>query len=319
MIETEKDKAIVTYKPQKENLRYWLDSKDWFLLTVEKSEWEINDAVIFTDGRKKTEIEQVEVLRSRMHNQHQNWANAGKSLKQWSNGPFHAGNPLIMATWLLSKAGVSEILFAEVKAEDTIDHDFERKTFRKLMKKLKSEFEIEIKYNNKESQLFGSSGGTYVPPKNLEEVDPIEIPKEENIFESFSPESHKKTVIKYKGGSVGPTVVFQGESSSYRFTSTDLIPNDISRIPEPNLFILNPDENLKKAVTVTNNEKGLYLVNEDVEESVLQAEQSVYMKTFLSFAVGELPVRTQGVISRVGEDERQKMKAIAKGKDITHV
>lgn len=325
MIETDKDTAIVTHYPEKESLRYWMGTKEEpFKLTIEGNWWEVNDAAIFIENRRKNNVDQTEVLRSRTANKHQNWYNAGKKLKDWGEGIFHAGNSIIMATWLLGKAGVSEIIFAEVRAEETIERKYEENIFQDIMKKIVSEFDIELKHTDKSSQLFYDCGSKPVSGTlDLSRIEPVEIPNRETAFENNVTKilPNRQTVIKPNPQGVGPTVMLNGEGESPRFTSTDLIPNTVSLLPERNVFILNPEEvSLRKLVRVTGNEKGIYLINDKIKNQDISADESVYMKTFVTFAVGERPVKTKNILNRVTEEEKAAMKGMAKKySGITHV
>lgn len=306
MIETEKDKAIVTRSPKRQDLKLWLRSQDGFKLTID-GDWDFNDAVIFTNGREKTEIEQVEVLRKRSFNRHQNWLNAGKELKDWGDGPFHMGNPIVMATWLCGKAGVKTILFADFKPE--INKDYQKNLFRKVMRKLVSEFQLDLKYTDLRSQLFKEIGATKVETEEKSSTRNVELPSKKSAFENHPFESEMAT-IKYNSEAVGPSVSY----GSKRFTATDVVPTDPARIPERNLFILNPNDSstLKKAIKTG---KGLYLVNEDIDLS-----GSMLFRTFYAFAVGEKKVRTEGILGKVSDSEREFMEAAASNNsDITHV
>lgn len=317
MIETDKNRVIVTERPIREDLKLWLSAQDDFKLTIaddqEPAGPPVNDAVILLGGRRQTDVEQVEVLKTGSANRHRNWYNAGKDLRDWSNGNFHMGDPLIMATWLSGKAGASEILFAEVKPEDRIDMKYNKKRWRDVMGKLVSEFGVELYYTDLRSQLLKEVGGEKMENFMEEpEVANIELPSRDSPFANR--ESGRKTVIKHENGAVGPTVIHGSEW----MTATDVIPNDASRIPQSSLFILRPDDNelLKKAIATG---KDVYLINEEISEE-LTNQSSVLTQTVISFVMGGEEVKTNGIIGRVSDSEKEFLEGIAKNNEnLTHV
>lgn len=318
MIQTNKKRAIVAERPIRDDLKLWLSGQDAFKIAIAEKDYSVldrtvSDAIIFLRGREKTDVDQVETLNLGISNRHRNWHNAGKPLKDWSDGTFHMGDPLIMATWLCGKAGVEEILFAELKPESRVQTDYNKRAWKDVMERLMSEFGIEMFYTDLRSQMFKEIGAQKMEGF-MEEPEPrnVQLPTRESPFEYRRVTDYNPTV-KYREDAIGPTVIHGGE----RFTATDLIPSDTSRLPEPNLFILRPDHklSLKKAIGTG---KDLYLLNEDVAKE-LTGQSSVLVRTALAFAIGEESVHTEGIIDRVSDSEQEYLQGMAKNNEnISH-
>lgn len=326
----ESKEAIVAKNVWNPQFADWINSQqDKTIVSLGKPDENVDyDIAISRKNSFDSQGAKVKILRESEYNEQVKWMDAGKRLSNWGKSPFHLNNEIVMATWLLGKSGHKAITFFDVTAKQFISSRNGEDQFLKAMKKLISEFETAIRYTHTESSLFSLIGKPKTAEKNEVKIESTEIPTCSELFENRNSkvkvgQSEMLSVSKRKRG--GVINLSGGSVPSREFF---IYKSPVEKVSQNRVLLPNNDKVIAETVRTYGNEKEIYVISNEVFDSIksLKAKFSVSTLSpstmgFLAFAMSETfdYIKTDGLIHSVSKNESQLLQSVAKNKNIRHV
>lgn len=322
------ESAYITHGLSNKTIVNWLSDQDGFKITVEPPntrDIKFDLAILENPGGG---AEETQVIRRGNFNRQQSYYTAGKSLREWNDGPFHLGNKLVMAAWICGKRGIDGITFLDMRAEDLIDSDYDRRMFRGVMKRLIEEFGYGVRYTNSSSDLFRELGGTQIELKPDAGLDPkpVELPHVGNVFankhgDRCEGKGEEVVIWRPEGNYVGARV----GTKDYRCVS--FIPEEDCRSHKYVLMEPQRDEFFRRSMRRGLNYHEIYLLSKKarLEMSGLKREFDVQnlspeVRAFLAFGMGTRfkYLKTESMIDDLDRKQRRLVRAVSKNENIHH-
>ena len=323
------ESAYITHGLSNETIVNWLSDSEGLKITIgppKTRNIEFDLAILEEPGGGASE---VKVIRRGNFNRQQSYYTAGKGLREWSDGPFHLGNKLVMAAWICGKRGIDGLTFLDVRAENLADSDYERRMFRGVMKRLIEEFGYGVRYTNASSNLFRELGGTQIDlePDAALDPEPVELPHVANVFDNehgdrCEGKGEEVVIWRPKGNYVGVRV----GTKDYRCVS--FIPEEVS---SPRKYVLmepQRDEFFRRSMRRGLNYHEIYLLSGEVQlqMSGLKREFGVQnlspgVRAFLAFGMGTRfkYLKTEAIIEDLDRKQRRLVRAVSKDENIQHI
>ena len=325
------EEAIITKDLSNPTIVKWAKDQNAFLISLGAPSPDLNPDLVVARGRNQVKGNEFKLLRQSQFNRQQSWYKAGNKLREWDgSGPFHLGNLLVMATWICGKKGVEGITFLNFSAESAIGSEYDRRTFRDVMKTLIEEFGFGVRYTDPQSNLFAQLGATHIDPDpHPEPLESIAIPKAQSLFENrnFSAPPQNSSV-KIQCGSLGAIARLMGTGEEYIVTGR--VSEAHAQADPSNLLLTSPTKEtaVKRAVELCEGHHDIHLLADETKNRIygLKREHgleniSLPATAFLSFAIGHIPeyLKTEGIIENLNRKERRLIRGLSKGENIEHV
>lgn len=322
------DKAYITHNLSNDTIVNWLENKEGFKVTIgppKTQDIDFDLAILEESGDGARE---VEVISRKDFNRQQSYYTAGKDLREWSDGPFHLGNKLVMAAWICGNRGADGITFLDVRAENLIDSDYQRRMFRGVMKRLIEEYGYGVQYTNANSPLFSELGASQIDLEPDAAIDPpsVDLPYVSEVFDNEHGdkcEGKGEEVVVWPEDSYVEVIV---GTDYYRCVS--FIPDESSRPRKYVLMEPQRDEFFRRSMRRGLNRHEIYLLSGEaqLEMSGLKREFGIPnlspgVRAFLTFGMGTRfkYLKTEGMIETLDRDERRLVRAVSKNENIQHL
>ena len=325
------EEAIITKNLSNPTIVKWAKDQDSFLISIGAPVANLNPDLVVATNRNEARGNDFKLLRQNQFNRQQSWYKAGNKLREWDgSGPFHLGNLLVMATWICGKRGFEGITFLNFSAESAIGSEYDRRTFRDVMKTLIEEFGFGVRYTDPQSNLFAQLGATQIEPDpQPEPPESIEIPKTQKLFDNqnFSAPP-KETSVKIQSGPLG--VIAKLMETGKEYIVTERVSEAHAGANPSNLLLTYPanEAAVKRAVELCEGRHDIHLLAYETKNRIygLKRERgleniSLQATAFLSFAIGHDPeyLKTEGIIENLNRKERRFIRGLSKGENIEHV
>jgi len=325
------EEAIITKDLRNPTIAEWAKNQDAYLVSLGAPPEGLNPDLVIAEDREEARGNNFELLRHNQFNRQQSWYKAGKPLREWDgSGPFHLGNPLVMATWICGKRRAEGITFLNFDAEDVVTAEHDRRQFRDVMKKLIEEFKFGVRYTSPHSNLFAQLDATQFEPEpdpEPENVHSIDPPRASELC------SNEHSTLPTTGGievwrdqEYGALGVADGGTE---IIVTEHAPESLSTAQSSKLLLTYPakKETVVRAVRFCENRHDIHLLDHSTKLEIygLQKEhdiQNVSLPTtaVLAFAIGGdyEYIETKAILENVDRKERTLLRGLAKGTRITH-
>lgn len=305
----------------------WINDQDATAISLGEPDGNVEyDIAISREKAFQRRGASVSMLRESKFNQQRRWLKSGNNLADWSDGPFHLGNEIVMAAWMCGESGYEAITFFDVAAEDFVSSRNDRRLFIKAMKKIVEEFEIAIRYTDTNSSLFPLVGRPETVGNEDTAVDPTPIPDASKLF------ANRHSKVRITEGEIlsvenGTVVISGGNVAEKRFEVCKTARENVSASR-----IVIPSMSKQKAITETvrlhGNDKEIYIFSNEVFDHIKRLkvkfgaqDLSPTALGMLGFAIGSSfdYIKTSGALEEASANEARLLRSIAKGKNIRHV
>lgn len=293
------------------------------------------DLIISPDRLKNRSIPLAR-LEEKKFNRQQSWFKSGKPLREWSDGPFHMGNMIVMATWMCGMEDYDMITFLNVEAEELVESKYQRRSFRSVMKRLIEEFHIGVRYTAKNSQLFNELGAEQFHPVDLDngDVKTVELPEVDDLFENkylaTNISGSDTLTISSRKTQEASVTLSGGGVSDKSFVVTPFVTEKVSNEPEGRLVLTDPTAKaaVARAVKLCENHHEIYILSGEVRWEIegiktdfgISHRLSPSVIATLAFAMGEDfdYIKTEGVIDQCSKEEAAIIRGLGKTENVSH-
>jgi len=324
------EEAIITKDLSNPTIVKWAKEQNAFLVSIGAPDSNLNPDLVVAKSREEARGNDFKLLRESQFNRQQSWWKAGNKLRKWDgSGAFHLGNLLVMATWICGKRGTEGITFLNFPAESAIGSEYDRRTFRDVMKTLIEEFGFGVRYTDPQSNLFAQLGAEHIDPNpQPEPPDSIELPKTQKLFDNknLSVPSRSSTITIQPD----PFGAIARVSGAEEYIVTERVSERHAEADSSNLLLTYPanETTVKRAVQLCEGHHNIHLLAYETKNRIygLKREHgldnlSLPTTAFLCFAIGHDPeyLKTENVIQDLNRKERRFMRGLSKGENIEHV
>ena len=325
------EEAIITKDLSNPTIVKWAKEQNAFLVSIGAPDSNLNPDFVVAKSREEARGNKFKLLRENQFNRQQSWWKSGNKLRDWDgSGAFHLGNLLVMATWICGKRGTEGITFLNFSAESAIGSEYDRRTFRDVMKTLIEEFGFGVRYTDPQSNLFAQLGAEHIDPDpQPEPPDSIELPRAQKLFDNRNYSAPPKTEsVKIQSGPLG--VIAKLMDSGKEYIVTERVSKAHAQADPSNLLLPYPanETTVKRAVELCEGLHDIHLLAYETKNRIygLKRERgldnlSLPATAFLCFAIGHDPeyLKTENVIQDLNRKERRFVRGLSKGENIEHV